>query len=114
MRNPDRIPVVLKYLETIWKKVPDLRLGQLIWWLAGGDPFSVEDYDMIKGGAERFEVDMDVDWSEFPEYFIGPNPWSFKEILMKETGDVAVEVIKQKLKRYWELENGCPQDKEDN
>lgn len=30
MRDPDRIPVVLKEIEKIWKKSPDLRLGQLL------------------------------------------------------------------------------------
>ena len=30
MRNPDRIPKILKLLEEIWKKQPDVRLGQLI------------------------------------------------------------------------------------
>lgn len=29
MRNPDRIPIILKRLENIWTKHPDLRLGQL-------------------------------------------------------------------------------------
>jgi uncharacterized protein YihD (DUF1040 family) len=30
MRNPDRIPKILKRLEAVWKKNPDMRLGQLI------------------------------------------------------------------------------------
>ena len=30
MRNPERIPEILKRLEKIWLKYPDLRLGQLI------------------------------------------------------------------------------------
>lgn len=30
MRDPNRIPDVLSRLQTIWKKYPDLRLGQLI------------------------------------------------------------------------------------
>ena len=30
MRNPDRIEPTIKRLETLWKKYPDLRLGQLI------------------------------------------------------------------------------------
>ena len=30
MRNPNRIPEILKELEKIWSKYPDLRLGQLI------------------------------------------------------------------------------------
>lgn len=30
MRDPDRIPKVLKEIEDIWKKSPNLRLGQLL------------------------------------------------------------------------------------
>ena len=30
MRNPDRIDRVLNTLSKVWKKYPDLRLGQLI------------------------------------------------------------------------------------
>jgi uncharacterized protein YihD (DUF1040 family) len=30
MRNPERIPKILKILEEIWLKNPDMRLGQLI------------------------------------------------------------------------------------
>ena len=30
MRDPKRIPEVLKEIENIWKKYPDFRLGQLL------------------------------------------------------------------------------------
>lgn len=30
MRDPKRIPLIIQKLEEIWKKHPDLRLGQLI------------------------------------------------------------------------------------
>jgi uncharacterized protein YihD (DUF1040 family) len=30
MRDPERIPKTLKALEEIWKRHPDLRLGQLL------------------------------------------------------------------------------------
>ncbi len=30
MRDPNRIPDILKRIETVWTKHPDLRLGQLI------------------------------------------------------------------------------------
>ena len=30
MRDPNRIPIVLNRLQAVWKKYPDLRLGQLI------------------------------------------------------------------------------------
>jgi len=41
MRDPDRIPVVLNYLEEYWKRNPDLRLTQLMWNLAGDKGVSV-------------------------------------------------------------------------
>ncbi len=30
MRNPKRIPIILKRLQVIWEQMPDMRLGQLI------------------------------------------------------------------------------------
>ncbi len=29
-RNPDRIPVVMRVVEELWKKHPDMRLGQFL------------------------------------------------------------------------------------
>jgi uncharacterized protein YihD (DUF1040 family) len=34
MRNPKRIKRILNKLEKVWKKQPDLRLGQLLYSLA--------------------------------------------------------------------------------
>jgi predicted Zn-dependent protease with MMP-like domain len=50
MRNPDRIPVVLKAIEKEWYKYPDWRFGQ--WFFNEvineiGDPFFIEDEDLI-------------------------------------------------------------------
>ncbi len=36
-RNPDRISVVMRVVEELWKKHPDMRLGQLL-----GNSFSSE------------------------------------------------------------------------
>lgn len=52
MRNPDRIPEVLKELEEFWKQVPDWRLGQVIAnlnyeILGTNDPFYLEDTDLL-------------------------------------------------------------------
>lgn len=47
MRDPKRIPKVLKELGKIWKKYPDLRLGQLLLNL-GFDFYYVEDNNLIK------------------------------------------------------------------
>jgi uncharacterized protein YihD (DUF1040 family) len=48
MRDKKRIPKILKEVQTIWEKNPDLRLGQLI-LNAISDPalYYVEDKDLI-------------------------------------------------------------------
>lgn len=45
MRNPKKITRILKKVEKLWKKYPDLRLGQLIMNLAYDniDPYYMED-----------------------------------------------------------------------
>ena len=53
MRNPERIPEVLKELEEFWKQNPDLRLGQIISNLSyesmrNNDPFYMEDDDLLE------------------------------------------------------------------
>lgn len=53
MRNPDRIPEILKELEEFWKQVPNWRLGQVIsnfsYELMGNnDPFYMEDTDLLE------------------------------------------------------------------
>lgn len=53
MRNPERIPEVLKELEEFWKQNPDWRLGQVIANLnyeimGNNDPFYVEDTDLLE------------------------------------------------------------------
>jgi len=53
MRDPNRIPIVLKKIEIAWSKVPDWRLSQLIcnasFELNREDPFHIEDDLLIKG-----------------------------------------------------------------
>jgi len=45
---------MMQELEKVWRKYPDLRLGQLIWMLTGkDDPFYVEDYTIMKSMLER-------------------------------------------------------------
>lgn len=53
MRNPERIPEILKELEKFWKQVPDWRLGQVIsncsYELMGNnDPFYLEDETLLQ------------------------------------------------------------------
>ena len=61
MRDPDRIPEVLRMLETAWKQYPDMRLGQLVIAAASmggrrpGDPFYTEEPAMMKGLAKLIE-----------------------------------------------------------
>jgi hypothetical protein len=52
VRNPKRIPDVLRRLEKVWREHPDLRLGQIVSnatssIMASTDPFYVEDDQMI-------------------------------------------------------------------
>lgn len=47
MRVPKRIYKLMKRLEKLWKKHPDLRLAQLIGNVWRGDPYYVEDEDFI-------------------------------------------------------------------
>lgn len=53
MRNPKRIPKIMKELEEFWKQNPDWRLGQVISNLnheimGNNDPFYVEDDDLLE------------------------------------------------------------------
>ena len=53
MRNPERIPEILKELEKFWKQVPDWRLGQVISnlnyeILGNNDPFYLEDKYLLQ------------------------------------------------------------------
>ena len=53
MRDPNRIEPTLKVIAEVWKKYPDLRLGQIIVIAASkavpnGDPFMMEDDKLIE------------------------------------------------------------------
>ena len=58
MRNPERIDIILELLKELWKKDPDLRLGQIILKASqlGGwkqdDVFFCED-DMLQEGLVK-------------------------------------------------------------
>lgn len=55
MRNPDRIEKVLERIKRVWKKYPDLRLGQLICNLRFPELrlYHIEDEELV-GHLERF------------------------------------------------------------
>lgn len=60
MRNPERIPVILKRIGEVWKKFPDWRFGQLMsnfesWY--GKDIFFPED-DEFAELLEEFATEM--------------------------------------------------------
>ena len=50
MRDPKRIPKILKEIEKHWKKYPDLRLGQLFVdaMRISDDLFYIEDEKLVK------------------------------------------------------------------
>ncbi len=43
---------VMRRLLVAWKCRPELRLGQLIVNVAGGDPFFIEDFDLVQETEE--------------------------------------------------------------
>ena len=59
MRDPERIHQVLAGIEAEWVKYPDMRLGQLLYFLLGnhmGDLFYVEDEQWLALQARRREL----------------------------------------------------------
>lgn len=56
MRDANRIDVILSEIKSIWKKYPDLRLGQLICNVVR-DPalYYIEDEDLIKALKELYK-----------------------------------------------------------
>ena len=48
MRDPERIPIVLKRLGEVWEQRPDWRLCQLIVNVTSIDPFYIEDEDLMR------------------------------------------------------------------
>lgn len=53
MRDPKRIDEVLAAVREVWEKEPDMRLGQLLWALAEGDPFYIEDHVLVVRCKDR-------------------------------------------------------------
>jgi len=55
MRDPSRIPIILKEIERIWLEGPDLRLCQLIGnCYESGDLYYKEDDDLLKRLKETY------------------------------------------------------------
>lgn len=48
MRDPKRIPYVLKYIQKLWENNPELRLMQLLLNIAQDeDLYHIEDYELL-------------------------------------------------------------------
>lgn len=60
MRDPKRIPIILKDLQTIWEKYPDLRLGQLLLNL-NYDFYHVEDHELIKQLNDLYHIKNNIE-----------------------------------------------------
>ncbi len=58
MRDPDRIPKILAEIESIWCKLPDMRLGQLVACVTD-DFFTIEDEKLVQALHKMFD--------EFPD-----------------------------------------------
>ena len=56
MRDPKRIDVILQEIGAIWRKYPDMRLGQLIGnVLEGPSLYYVEDDSLVKALKDMYE-----------------------------------------------------------
>lgn len=53
MRDSNRITPTLEAIEKLWRTVPELRLGQLMWMIAEGDTFNMEDDETVRRAEER-------------------------------------------------------------
>ena len=57
MRDPDRITPTLAAVEKLWRTMPDMRLGQLLWAIADGDPFQIEEDKIVEKIEEMLRKD---------------------------------------------------------
>ena len=62
MRDPDRIPEMMKLLQLGWQKVPQWRFGQLIEnlkrYIGVDDLFYIEDDKMIEQIIDYFDLEV--------------------------------------------------------
>lgn len=63
MRNPKRIPLIMRRLEKLWLQYPYMRLGQLIGNVfhsadgVGIRQYYIEDYAFIESLEEAYKID---------------------------------------------------------
>lgn len=78
MRNENRIPQILKRLEKVWEKYPDLRLGQLILNVCENPLlYYIEDEELLKLIEEVYMV-YQLNWLEHSavnRQVRGSSPW---------------------------------------
>lgn len=79
MRDKKRIPKLLKMIERVWTKYPDMRFGQLIVNCLGTDPFYIEDGIAEKKIAEFGKIES----TEFQNIYIDDFQILEKEIPTK-------------------------------
>lgn len=57
MKDPKRIPKIMKLVEKIWKKYPNLRLTQLIGnCFEAGDNYHTDDDTLLEKLKETYDV----------------------------------------------------------
>lgn len=65
MRDPKRIPEILKLLQECWENVPDWRFGQLIEnlkrYIGSADLFYIEDDKFVQYLKEFFQVEEEAE-----------------------------------------------------
>ena len=65
MRDPKRIPEILKLLQECWENVPDWRFGQLIEnlkrYIGSADLFYIEDDKLVQYIKEFFRLDEEIE-----------------------------------------------------
>ena len=94
MRDKNRIPKILNELERIWKKNPDLRLGQIIMIATRpkhpcSEVFYIEDEDILRG-IQSIGNESKVNTQEGIPY------WKlYPEIIRVKVEDLTLELISE-------------------
>ena len=80
MRDPERIKRALEIIQEVWKRLPDLRLGQLLVSSCGtNDLFGFEDVDILLNLGRTFadskkfrKIELsDRDYNKGTSYYVG-------------------------------------------